>query len=89
MTNLTDTASRHIGPMAQDFDSTFSIGTDGKHIAAVDQGGVAPAAIPGLNQKVDSEKHRVARREPGFEATSRCAGKSHSQPKIKFRVTHQ
>jgi hypothetical protein len=47
-----DVATRHIGPVAQDFYSLFNIGTDNKHIAPMDEGGVALAAIQGLNQKV-------------------------------------
>jgi trimeric autotransporter adhesin len=50
-----DPATRHIGPMAQDFYAAFRVGTDDKHIATVDEGGVALAAIKGLNEKVDSE----------------------------------
>ena len=49
----TDSATRHIGPMGQDFHSVFNIGTDDKHIAPIDEGGVALAAIQGLNQKVE------------------------------------
>jgi hypothetical protein len=50
-----DAATRHIGPMAQDFTATFNIGTDDKHIAPIDEGGVALAAIQGLNQKVEEK----------------------------------
>lgn len=50
-----DPAIRHIGPMAQDFYAAFNVGTDDKHIATVDEGGVALAAIQGLNQKFESE----------------------------------
>jgi Chaperone of endosialidase len=39
---------RHIGPMAQDFYSAFGLGLDDKHIATIDEGGVALAAIQGL-----------------------------------------
>jgi hypothetical protein len=46
---------RHIGPMAQDFHAAFRLGGDDKHIAVVDEGGVALAAIQGLNQKVDEQ----------------------------------
>lgn len=45
-----DSATRHIGPMAQDFHAAFEVGTDDKHIATVDADGVALAAIQGLNQ---------------------------------------
>jgi hypothetical protein len=50
-----DTATRHIGPMAQDFHAAFNIGADDKHIATVDEEGVALAAIKGLNQKLDEK----------------------------------
>jgi hypothetical protein len=45
----------HIGPMAQDFHAAFGLGGDDKHIAVVDEGGVALAAIQGLNEKVDEQ----------------------------------
>ena len=44
---------KHIGPMAQDFHAAFDLnGADDKHISVVDEGGVALAAIQGLNQKL-------------------------------------
>jgi len=47
---------RHIGPMAQDFQAAFGLdGTDDKHIAVVDESGVALAAIQGLNQKLEQQ----------------------------------
>ncbi|MGA2244906.1 MAG: tail fiber domain-containing protein [Verrucomicrobiota bacterium] len=52
----TDSATRHIGPMAQDFYAAFNVGTDEKHIAPIDEGGVALAAIQGLNQKLEELK---------------------------------
>jgi hypothetical protein len=51
-------ATRHIGPMAQDFYAAFNVGMDDKHIATVDEGGVALAAIQGLNQKLAEELKR-------------------------------
>ena len=53
--NFKNEATRHIGPMAQDFYAAFSVGMDDKHIATVDADGVALAAIKGLNEKMDSE----------------------------------
>jgi hypothetical protein len=50
-----DPQVRHIGPMAQDFYAAFDVGTDEKHIATVDEGGVALAAIQGL-YKIVQEK---------------------------------
>jgi hypothetical protein len=40
-----DRATRHVGPMAQDFHAAFNVGPDDKHIATVDADGVAFAAI--------------------------------------------
>lgn len=55
-----DPAARHIGPMAQDFHAAFQLGTDDKHIAPMDEGGVALAAIQGLHQKLE-EKDAIIR----------------------------
>jgi len=47
---------RHLGPMAQDFQAAFGLdGADDKHISVVDEGGVALAAIQGLNQEVQAK----------------------------------
>jgi hypothetical protein len=46
---------RHIGPMAQDFYAAFSVGEDDRHITDIDEGGVALAAIQGLNQKLENQ----------------------------------
>jgi len=54
-----DAATRHIGPMGQDFYSIFNIGTDEKHIAPIDEGGVALAAIQGLNQKLEQKETEI------------------------------
>src|ERR1019366_8130942 len=50
-----DVSTAHVGPMAQDFHAAFATGADDQHIADVDEGGVALAAIQGLNQKVESD----------------------------------
>lgn len=50
-----DPSTRHIGPMAQDFEAAFHLGSDDKHIATVDADGVALAAIQGLNQKLEEQ----------------------------------
>jgi hypothetical protein len=52
----TDTGTRHIGPMAQDFYAAFAVGPDDKHITTVDEGGVALAAIQGLNQRLEETR---------------------------------
>jgi hypothetical protein len=51
---------QHIGPMAQDFHAAFQLdGADDKHISVVDEGGVALAAIQGLNQKLDEKDSEI------------------------------
>jgi trimeric autotransporter adhesin len=55
----TDKGVQHIGPMAQDFKAAFNLGTDDKHIAVVDEGGVALAAIQGLNQKLNEKNAEI------------------------------
>jgi hypothetical protein len=54
-----DKGSEHIGPMAQDFHAAFNVGTDDKHIATVDEEGIALAAIQGLNQKVEEKDAEI------------------------------
>lgn len=48
------TATRHIGPMAQDFAQAFGVGEDNRHITGIDADGVALAAIQGLNEKLET-----------------------------------
>ena len=55
----TDAATRHIGPMAQDFYAAFAVGTDERHIAPIDEGGVALAAIQGLNEKLEARSQKL------------------------------
>ena len=50
----------HIGPMAQDFHAAFGLnGGDDKHISTVDEGGVALAAIQGLNEKLTEKESEI------------------------------
>ena len=63
-----DPATRHLGPMAQDFYAAFGLGTDDKHIATVDAEGVALAAIQGLNQKVEQQAAELKAREAELQA---------------------
>jgi type VI secretion system secreted protein VgrG len=52
--------TKHLGPMAQDFHSAFGLnGADDKHIATVDEEGVALAAIQGLNQKLEQKETEI------------------------------
>jgi hypothetical protein len=54
-----DKSIRHIGPVAQDFHAAFGYGEDERHIAEVDEGGVALAAIQGLNSKMDDKDAKL------------------------------
>jgi hypothetical protein len=59
---------KHIGPMAQDFYAAFGLnGTDDKHISTVDEGGVAIAAIQGLNQKLETENAALKQQNDSLE----------------------
>ncbi len=52
--------TRHLGPVAQDFHAAFGLnGPDDKHIATVDEEGVALAAIQGLNQKLNEKDAEI------------------------------
>ncbi len=51
---------KHLGPMAQDFHAAFGLdGNDDRHIAVVDENGVALAAIQGLDQKLDARSRQL------------------------------
>ena len=56
-------AIRHIGPMAQDFKAAFNVGESDTGITTVDEGGVALAAIQGLNQKMEELKNELNRKD--------------------------
>ena len=46
--------------MAQDFHAAFGLnGGDDKHISVVDEGGVALAAIQGLNKKLEEKDKEI------------------------------
>ncbi len=60
---------KHIGPVAQDFSAAFGLnGGDDTHISIVDEGGVALAAIKGLNQKVEEGTQKSDARIQKLEA---------------------
>ena len=46
-----DTSVRHLGPMAQDFYAAFGAGIDDRHVASIDEDGVALAAIKALHRE--------------------------------------
>ncbi len=60
---------RHVGPVAQDFHAAFGLGENDTTITTVDEGGVALAAIQGLNEKVESGKQEAESRIERLEQT--------------------
>lgn len=54
-----DKGVKHLGPMAQDFHAAFGLGTSPKSISSIDTGGVALAAIKGLNEIVQSKDQEI------------------------------
>jgi hypothetical protein len=61
-----DSATPHIGPMAQDFHAAFGVGPDNTRIATVDADGVALAAIQALNAKLERENQALEEKVSGF-----------------------
>lgn len=59
----TEPTQAHLGPVAQDFRAAFELGADDRHIATVDEGGVALAAIQGLNQKLEEQRGELKQKE--------------------------
>ena len=53
-------ATRHIGPVAQDFHAAFAVGEDDRHITTIDADGVALAAIQGLHSLVREKEAQLA-----------------------------
>ena len=59
-TYKTDLSRRYIGPMAQDFHSTFGLGDDDKSITTLDTDGVMYAAIQGLVEELKERDQMMA-----------------------------
>jgi len=57
----------HVGPMAQDFFSSFGLGSNDTHIATVDADGVALAAIQGLYKLVEEQQAQIDRMQVAME----------------------
>lgn len=69
-----DSNVKHLGPMAQDFAAAFGLGQDDRHIAPVDMGGVALAAIKALNQVVQAKDAQLeALQKQNAELAARLA----------------
>lgn len=55
------TGVKHLGPVAQDFHEAFGLGDSDKAIGTVDEGGVALAAIQGLNGLLEEKDAQLKR----------------------------
>jgi len=55
----TGEAEQHIGPVAEDFHDAFGVGSDDKHLAALDTAGIALAAIQALNEHIGELNDRI------------------------------
>ncbi len=62
-----DPGIRHIGPMSQDFYSTFGVGEDNRHINMVDAFGVAMSSIQALYEMVQERDARIEALEQKVE----------------------
>ena len=67
---------KHLGPMAQDFRSTFGLGEIPTAIATVDADGVALAAIQGLNQKLNEKDAEIQDLKARLERLERLLSRS-------------
>jgi hypothetical protein len=83
------TEIHHLGPMAQDFRAAFGLGDDDRTIAIVDEGGVALAAIQGLNQKVEEDRRAVAEKLQDRDAEIRQLQQTVSELKEQLLRTGQ
>jgi len=72
----TEQGVRHIGPMAQDFYAAFGVGEDDRHITTVDEGGVALAAIQGLNMKLQEKDAEIQALKGRLEKLERALSSS-------------
>lgn len=75
-----DTDELHLGPMAQDFHAAFGLGADDRHIATIDEGGVALAAIQGLNAKLEADQALIA------QQAHELAQQAHELAEIKAQL---
>lgn len=75
-----DPMQRHIGPVAEDWWATFGLGPDDQHVSMTDVGGVALAAIKGLNAELKDKDRKIAELEERIEILERLL---QPQPKVE------
>lgn len=62
--------TRHLGPMAQDFEAAFGLGDDDTTINLIDANGVVMVAIQALHRKLVALEARVAELERAADVSS-------------------
>ncbi len=62
--------------MAQDFYAGFNVGEDERHITTIDEGGVALAAIQGLNMKLQEKDAEIQALKERLEKLERALSSS-------------
>ncbi len=62
-----DASIRHIGPMADDFQAAFGLGSDGHYISSVDADGVALAGIQGLYRRLEQKEAQLQAQQRQIE----------------------
>lgn len=65
----------HLGPVAQDFYAAFGLGRDDRHIATVDEEGVALAAIQGLSRLLRDKDARINAQQQEISALTDRLGR--------------
>lgn len=70
-------ATRHIGPMAQDFMAAFGTGRDDRHINLIDANGVALAAIQALTQRIEAQECEIRRLQAAVDALTKPDHRGH------------
>jgi outer membrane murein-binding lipoprotein Lpp len=82
-----DSETRHCGPMAEEFHDTFGLGEDNEHIASLDTGGVALAAIQGLADRLDEKDERIEELEDEAEtARAEAAAAREENDRLRERL---
>lgn len=80
-----DPDARHIGPMAQDFYKLFELGATDSGISSIDTGGVALAAIQGLQAQLEDRADQLeqVRHE---NATLRAELRQHDERMLQLEI---
>lgn len=67
-------ATRHLGPMAQDFHAAFGLGASDRSYDPIDAHGVAFAAIKALAERVDKLERENEELRASCSSSARCTG---------------